>query len=58
MMSITLTFENFCQGLETARDPMKIAVTLNNATKAILRERYREDFVHVGYESSDVSYFH
>ena len=36
---------------------MKIAYTMNNATKAILRERYREDFVNFGYDSSDVTYF-
>jgi hypothetical protein len=61
LASITLTFENFCQGSEAARmllDPITIAATLSDTTKAILRERYREDFVNFGYDNSDVAYLH
>lgn len=61
MVSITLIFAKFCQGSEAAQvllDPRKIAATLSRATKAILRERYREDFVNFGYDSSDVTYLH
>jgi len=51
-LSGTLTSENFCQ------DSRKIVATLSNATKAILLERYGEDFVNFGYDSSDVTYLH
>jgi hypothetical protein len=34
-------------------DPITIAATLSDTTKAILRERYREDFVNFGYDNSE-----
>jgi hypothetical protein len=37
---------------------MKIAVTLNTATKAILPSGTARTFVKFGYDSSDMSYFH